>query len=143
MDRNLQAKVETAANQVPVCVGSDQPLRAVAALMWGHDIGSVVVEEAGRPVGVVTERDVVAQVAQGADVDQVTARHVMTPHVVSARLGDPLSDAALTMLEERIRHLPVLDEFGHVTAVLSVRDLMRPLLLDALASPSEAHAPAG
>ncbi len=143
MDRNLQAKVETAANQAPVCVGVDRPLRAVATLMWEHDIGSVVVEEAGRPVGVVSERDVVAQVAQGVDVDEVTAGYVMTPYVVSARVGDPLSDAALKMLEERIRHLPVLDEFGHLTAVLSVRDLMRPLLLDALASPPEAAAPAG
>lgn len=142
MDRNLQAKVETAANQVLVCVGADDPLRAVAALMWHNDIGSVVVGDPARPVGVVSERDVVAQVARGVDLDALTAGQVMTPHVVTARVGDPLSEAALKMLEERIRHLPVLDEYGHVTAVLSIRDLIRPLLLDALGSPPEPPVPA-
>ena len=135
MNRNLQAKVETAGNHAPLCVSADETLRGLASLMWRNDVGSLVVGDPGHPVGIVSERDVVAQIAQGADADVVTARHVMTPCVVTARIGDPLSEAALTMLEEGSRHLPVMDDYGHVTGVLSVTDLLRPMLLDALASP--------
>lgn len=135
MNRNLEAKVETAGNHLPVSIAADETIRAAASLMWKHDIGSLVVGDLTHPVGILTERDVIGQMAQGADLDVVTARQVMTPYVVAARHGDALSEAALTMLEEGIRHLPVLDEFGHITDILSVRDLLRPLLLDALASP--------
>lgn len=135
MYRNLQEKVETAGNHTPVCVAPEESVRDAAALMWKHDIGSLVVGQAAHPVGIVTERDVVAQVARGADADAVTVGAVMTPYVVASREGDPLSEAALKMLEEGIRHLPVLDGYGHVAGMLSVRDLLRPLLLDALASP--------
>lgn len=135
MIRNLQAKVETAGNHLPVCIAADATIRSAASLMWEHDIGSLVVGDLGRPVGILSERDVVGQIAHAADPDVLTVRQVMTPYVVAARIGDPLSEAALKMLEEGIRHLPVLDEYGHVTGILSVRDLLRPLLLDALASP--------
>lgn len=135
MIRNLQAKVESAGSHLPVCISADASLRTAASLMWKHDIGSLVVGDSGHPLGILSESDVVGQMAQGSDPEAVTVRHVMTPYVVAARLGDPLSEAALKMLEEGIRHLPVLDDFGHVAGMLSVRDLLRPLLLDALASP--------
>lgn len=60
----------------------------------------------------------------------------MSPGLLSAKTGDLLSEAALTMLSEGVRHLPVLDGEGRVTGVLSVKDLLQPLLLDALASPA-------
>lgn len=135
MYRNLQAKVESTGSHAPLFVGADRTLREVASVMWEHDVGSLLVGEPRHPLGIISERDVVAQVARGADADRVTAGHVMTPYVVTAREGDPLSEAALKMLEEGIRHLPVVDDGGHITGVLSERDLMRPLLLDALASP--------
>jgi CBS-domain-containing membrane protein len=56
----------------------------------------------------------------------------MTRCVVSARVGDSLCDAAYQMLDGVIRHLPVVDDNGRVIGMVSVRDLLRPLLLDAV-----------
>ena len=56
----------------------------------------------------------------------------MTKYVISARLGDRLFDAASEMLDDGMRHLPVVDDKGDLVGMISARDLLRPLLLDAL-----------
>ena len=62
----------------------------------------------------------------------MTAEEAMTTYVISARPEDPLFDVAAQMLDDAIRHLPVVDENGGVVGMVSVRDLLCPLLLDAL-----------
>ena len=52
----------------------------------------------------------------------------MSHDVVSVRPDDTLYDAAVDMLDLSIRHVPVLDERGAVLGMVSVRDLLRPLL---------------
>lgn len=133
----LMEKVDTAVKRDPICVDPDAVLTDVAEIMWSNDIGIVVVGNPHQPMGVISERDVIAQIAQHHDCRAVTARAAMTPFVVSVQMGEPLSDAATEMLEAGIRHLPVLDHDGRVTGVLSVKDLLRPLVLDALASPTD------
>jgi CBS domain-containing protein len=100
--------------------------------MWAEDVGALVVGDARHPIGLISERDVVAELGQGADPDAKTAEEAMTNYVVSARLGDPLFDAASEMVDDGIRHLPVVDDGGNVVGMISARDLLRPLLLDAL-----------
>lgn len=113
-------------------IAADEMLRAVAHTLWTESVGALVVGDARHPVGVISERDVVTALAQGADPDAVTAGDAMTHHVISARLEDPLFDAASQMLDDAIRHLPVTDENGTVIGMVSIRDLVGPLLLDAL-----------
>jgi CBS domain-containing protein len=56
----------------------------------------------------------------------------MTPRVIAVRPDDRLLDVAYLMFDDVIRHVPVVDEYGELTGVVSVRDLLRPLLADAL-----------
>jgi CBS domain-containing protein len=86
------------------------------------------------PVGILSERDIVAALGQAKDPDTVTAAEVMIAPVVAARSEDRLMDVAYLMFDDMIRHVPILDEFGHVSGIVSVRDLLRPLLIDALGS---------
>lgn len=132
MSHYLQAKVESLARQGAVFVGHDETLRNVARTMWMGSVGALVVGDEHHPLGVISERDLVAKVGQGVDLDTMTAEEAMTRDVVSARVGDPLYDAAYQMLDGVIRHLPVVDDNGRVIGVVSVRDLLRPLLLDAV-----------
>jgi CBS domain-containing protein len=83
----------------------------------------------------VSERDIVAALGQGKDPDTVTASEIMTAPVVAARPGDRLVDVAYLMFDDVIRHVPILDEHGDVSGIVSVRDLLRPLLVDALGGP--------
>jgi CBS domain-containing protein len=83
--------------------------------------------EHGHLVGVVSERDVVNHLAQGANPEHVTAAEVMTTDLVTARQDDQILDAARRMLEAEIRHLPVIDE-GKIAGFVSMRDLFEVLI---------------
>lgn len=134
MALHLRDKVESLVGREPVLIDPGDTLRRAANVMWTQAVGVLVVGQESHPQGVISERDVVAKVAQGADPDVVTVREAMTTYVVSVRRGDRLVDAATQMLGDEIRHVPVLDDRGNVVGMLSVRDVLRPLLLDALST---------
>jgi CBS domain-containing protein len=117
-----------------VIVPPDAPLRTVASTLWEASVGAAVVGTVDQPLGILSERDIVTALGQSRDPDTVTAAEAMTAPVVAARTDDRLVDVAYLMFDDMIRHVPILDEFGHVSGILSVRDLLRPLLLDALGS---------
>ena len=118
-----------------VIVAPDVTLRTIAHTLWEESVGAAVVGTAHAPVGIVSERDIVAALGRGKDPDTVTAGEIMTAPVVAARPGDRLVDVAYLMFDDVIRHVPILDEHGDVSGIVSVRDLLRPLLVDALGGP--------
>lgn len=132
MTVHIADPVGSVTGRQAVFVDADATLRAVARTMWSESVGMLVVGDERRALGVISERDVVTELAQGADPDRRTAQDAMTSYVISARREDPIYDAAGQMLDDLIRHLPVVDDVGHVIGMVSVRDLLRPLLLDAL-----------
>ena len=115
-------------------------LRDVASALWAASAGIAVVGTATHPVGILSERDLVMALAQDADPDTTTAAEAMTPRVIAVRPDDRLLDVAYLMFDDVIRHVPVMDEYGELAGVVSVRDLLRPLLADALGgtTPDEA-----
>ncbi|MGA2836599.1 MAG: CBS domain-containing protein [Acidimicrobiales bacterium] len=134
-----QRKVESVARREPVFARADETLRTVAHALWTENVSALVVGDALRPLGIISERDVVSQIGQGADLDAVTAGQVMSSYLIAAQVGDTLDDAAYQMLENAIRHLPVMDGEGRVVGMISVRDLLRPLLSDGSGGPEPAH----
>jgi CBS domain-containing protein len=106
-----------------VSVDPDQTLQRAAQVMQEHGIGSVVVEQAGQVVGILTERDVMHAAAQLGDVGQARVSDHMTTPVVTASPNWDVSVAAAEMHDRRIRHLVVVEE-GSALGVLSVRDVM-------------------
>jgi CBS domain-containing protein len=124
----LQDRIKSLEPREPVFVPLDETLRAVGHTMWVEDVGAVVVGDHRRAVGVISERDLVSQIAHWVDLDARTAGEAMTSHLVSARAEDSLDYAAYRMLESTIRHLPVTDGEGRVVGMVSIRDLLRPFL---------------
>jgi CBS domain-containing protein len=104
-------------------------LLEVAESLASDGIGAVGVVENGHLAGVVSERDVVTHLAQGANPEHVTAAEVMTTDLVTARPDDLVLDVARRMLEAEIRHLPFIDE-GKIAGFVSMRDIFA-VLLDA------------
>ncbi len=141
MRLNLEEKVQSLSHRDPVFIHPDETLRAATRRMWSEDVGVLVVSNDHRPIGIISERDVVARVARGADPDVSTVGEAMVHAVISARTGDPLYEAAFRMLNEEVRHVPVLDDADRVVGMVSIRDLLRPLLLDALGRAGEAGRP--
>jgi signal-transduction protein with cAMP-binding, CBS, and nucleotidyltransferase domain len=116
-------------------IGPDAPIAEAARRLYLDGVGLLVVGTREHPVGVLSERDVVQAVARGLDPASTPVRLVMTAAMVVADLDESLLDAALQMLDAGVRHLPVeLD--GRVEGVISVRDVLRPLVFEALLAES-------
>jgi CBS domain-containing protein len=101
--------------------GSDS-LQAVAWLMRDRGVGSVVVCERGRPVGVLTDRDLaLSVVASGADAGESAGDHASRPLVTGESEMD-IEEAVARMLQHRVRRLPVLDE-DELVGIVTIHDL--------------------
>ena len=74
-------------------------------------------------VGVITERDLLRCVSEGIDPDTPVSER-MTRHVLTAAPATELAEAMALMVDGHFRHLPVVNEDGHVVGMVSMRDLM-------------------
>jgi CBS domain-containing protein len=100
----------------------DASLREVAELMRDRNVGSVVVLEAGRPVGLVTDRDLaLAVVADGVDPGLEVGSYASRP-LVTGDVEMDLEEAAALMVQHRIRRLPVMDG-GDLGGIVTLDDL--------------------
>lgn len=105
-------------------VSPDALVEDAAAVMREHDIGSVlVVDESGRLEGILTSTDFVDIVAERKPKDRTPVSEYMSTGVTTASAQDPIREAADTMLEEGIHHLPVVDETEGVIGMLTTTDL--------------------
>ena len=103
-------------------------LEEVTRRMVAKDVGAVLVFDADRLAGILTERDVMRAVADGISRDTLVSDR-MTAHPETLDAGDTTDHAAMLMIHGGFRHLPVVEE-GKVVGVLSIRDLMRVVLED-------------
>jgi len=112
---------EVMTNQV-VTAPPDATLADVGGLMRDRNVGSVVIADAGRPVAMITDRDVaLAVAADGVSVDDPAVSHASRP-IVCGDLGMDLEEAAALMVQNRVRRLPVMDGDG-LAGIVTLHDL--------------------
>lgn len=101
-----------------------------AKLMADRKIGSVLVEQNGEIVGIVSESDIVRKVV-GVDLGSyfVPVEHIMSAPVIGIDQRRPITDAADLMERHGTRHLAV-EQSGEIVGMLSVRDLLHPVSVD-------------
>ena len=102
---------------------ADESLDVAADRMNWHQVGALPVLEGQQLVGIITERDVTAAMAEGADPVITPVSDYMTPAPEVLGPDNELADAAHLMLELGIRHLPVV-RGGQLLGVLSMRDAL-------------------
>lgn len=97
----------------------------VAKLLHARRIGALVIMEADRVVGIVSERDVVRALAEhGASALQRPVSDFMTSNVLFADPGETVDKMLERMSDRRIRHLPVC-RLGRLVGMLSIGDLVK------------------
>lgn len=113
-------------------VAESASLKEAAELLDARRVGAMVIlNEAGHLIGVISERDIVRQMARtGAAALGMTVAEAMTRQVVTARPGDTLEQALSRMTDRRIRHLPVVDG-NQLLGVVSIGDLVARRLAEA------------
>jgi CBS domain-containing protein len=105
-------------------------VRSALQVLCAHNIGALVVRDGARVVGILSERDLVRRVMQRErSLDETFVRTVMTSPVVTARPNDTLDHCMSVMTEQRVRHLPVLDQ-GELCGLVSVGDVVKAKLAE-------------
>ena len=99
-------------------------------LMADKEVGALLVIDAQRLVGIVSERDYARKVIlQGKSSKDTPVREIMTDKVFYVHPEQSVEDCMALMTAKRIRHLPVLDN-GQLVGVVSIGDLVKALLSD-------------
>ena len=109
-----------------VTARQSQTLQQIAKLIADHRIGAVVVvDAAGAPLGIVSERDIVNALARhGAGLLSLTVAQVMTRPVVTCDPAESVGELMAEMTNRRIRHLPVVQD-GRLCGIVSIGDLVK------------------
>lgn len=114
------------ANDVITCRTVDT-LDDAAQLMWTYDIGTLpVVDEHGRVVGMLTDRDaLLAAFTRGQPLRAISAGSTMSANPYTCSQDDDLAVVEAEMGRRQIRRVPVVDHEGRPVGVLSMTDLAR------------------
>jgi len=119
----LGCPVTHAMASPPVFGDPEMTLRAVAQTMTDEGIGALVLIRDDGPSAIVTERDVVAGLALGADPDSEWAVDAGSAELLTLDPTDTVADAIRVMVSENVRHLPVRRS-GEIIGMVSARDLL-------------------
>lgn len=118
-------KVKDVMSARVVICGPSTDVATAAKKMKQEDVGSIVVVEGNRPVGMVTREDIVNKVvAAGKAASKVSAREIMTTPVVTASPDEDLIDVAERMNKYGYERMPV-KELNKLTGFITVRDILR------------------
>jgi CBS domain-containing protein len=97
----------------------------LVAALAEHNVGALPVLEAGRLVGIVSERDVVRRLHMGgAGLLQLRVADIMSASVTTCEPHDKIEDLARIMTERRFRHMPVVAD-GELVGIVSIGDLVK------------------
>lgn len=122
ISRILEAKGTFVATVRPDC-----PITELLAQLAEHRIGAVlVVDREGEICGMASERDVVRALnADGAEVLNRRVTSLMTELVATCTSSSTIEEIAVLMTENRVRHVPVLDDNGKLLGIVSIGDVVK------------------
>ena len=106
-------------------VRNDTSVKEVIALMNKFDKDAILVEQSGKPTGIITVKDVLVRaVEHGVPLSTIIARMVYTNPLVTIEENATVEEAANLMKEWRIKHLPIVDKNGALIGMLNDRDVI-------------------
>jgi CBS domain-containing protein len=112
-----------------VTIDAAEPVRTAIQLMADHFIGALPVLEAGRLAGIVSERDYARKVVlMSRSSKETRLREIMTPSVIYVHPAQSSEECMAVMTENRVRHLPVLDDHGRLVGLISIGDLVKGII---------------
>ena len=107
-----------------VTVKSTEKASKALQMMVRHKIGSIVVVDEGKPVGILTERDVTTRMAKGQNVRGMVVRNIMSKPLVTIGPSAQIWQAVEQMVRKDIRRLPVM-EGDRLVGMVTERDVFR------------------
>lgn len=122
----MTQKVRDVMTKHPMKLEGSAPVSEAAKRMRDADIGAVVVEDGGKVVGIVTDRDIaVRAVADGLDAKRTPLANICSKTLATMSPEDDLDRALELMREKAVRRVPVVESNGSVVGILSLGDVAR------------------
>ena len=124
----MPTRLRDFATATVVVAEPDTTALTAAQLMRKHHVGALVVvdaQEKSRPVGIVTDRDLVlALMAEGLDADVFTVGDIMSAQLVLASPDMDAMDAVQLMRNQRLRRLVLVDDVGRLVGIVTMEDIL-------------------
>ncbi|MEE9277170.1 MAG: CBS domain-containing protein [Dehalococcoidia bacterium] len=136
----LETPVSDIAIADPAAISPDATMAQAIFRMRQRHVRALLVMEAGRLLGILTDRDAVRAVDPADTGDNIRVRDVMTPDPLTVHCDDPIGKAAQTFCVDGFHHLPVVDADGKVEGIVAEGPVLHAiisLLLDEQATPGD------
>jgi predicted transcriptional regulator len=127
MDLDHDTRVQALVARPVVYVHPNDTLRQLTATFVEESIGAALVRGPHGTIGLVTERDIVRAIADGASTSRTTVEQIMSEDLITVAPNEDLLTAAHLMLEAEVRHLPIMEN-GVAAGMVSARDALRALV---------------
>jgi CBS domain-containing protein len=106
-------------------VNNNTTMKEVVALMTKYDKDAILVEQSGKPTGIITVKDVLVRaVEHGVPLSTIIARMVYTNPLVTIDESATVEEAAKLMKHWQIKHLPIVDKNGALIGMVNDRDIV-------------------
>ena len=108
----------------PLVISENAKVKDAVELMSRENVGLlVIVDSAGKPIGVISERDIIRALARGKDLNAKVTEVGTVGNLITVSPKDSIYKAALLMNDHKIRHLVVMDG-DKLRGVISIRDII-------------------
>ena len=127
--------VKDAMNKRVIAIKPNTTVREAARIMTKYRIGSLLVMENEKLLGIVTELDILWKVvAENRNPETTLVNEIMSKEVITVKPNQTLEDAAQLMVEKKIKKLPVVED-DKIVGIITATDLIsiQPKLIEALA----------
>ncbi len=120
----MSITVDKLIKREPIVISENATVRDAVNLMARENVGLlVIVNNAGKPIGVISERDVIRALASGKDLNARVTEVGTVGRLITISPRDSIYKAALLMNDNKIRHLVVMDG-DKLRGVISIRDII-------------------
>lgn len=126
MSSSVPAYVEDIMSKDIVKVDADKSVQEVANIMADRNVSSVLLQDSGKMIGILTERDLVRNVcAKDVSASKTPTVSIMSAPVATVNRDALVERAADLMIKNKVRHLAVEDNYGNIIGVITTTDLAR------------------
>lgn len=117
-------KVKFLMSKQLIKVQKGTPVKEAVKIMADNNVGSILIFDNDKLLGIFTERDLLRVVASGIDLDKPIEFVATVCDLITVDEDTPVGEAAKIMAQHNIRHLIVTDKSGKVVGILSIRDII-------------------
>ena len=123
--------VNTLSKRSFLTIDQNEQISNLALLLKKHNIGCLIVTDnsSSKPVGIVSERDLVKYFKEIINKEVLIVKNIMTSNIISCDLSATSNDLMKKMTENKIRHLPIIDN-DKLLGIVSIGDVVNRIIFN-------------